>query len=31
MKKTVSEKLDFSTWRKNNTIMLVKGGWFGIF
>jgi hypothetical protein len=29
MKKTVSEKLDFSNWRKNNTIMLVKGGWFG--
>jgi hypothetical protein len=29
MKQTAVEKLDFSTWRKNNTIMLVKGGWFG--
>lgn len=29
MKQIAVEKLDFSTWRKNNTIMLVKGGWFG--
>jgi hypothetical protein len=29
MKQTLVEKLDFSSWRKKNTIMLIKGGWFG--
>ena len=22
-------ELDFTSWRKKNTIMLIKGGWFG--
>lgn len=26
--KTV-EKLDYLSWRKKNTVMLIKGGWFG--
>ncbi len=26
--KTV-EKLDYSSWRKKNTVMLIRGGWFG--
>jgi hypothetical protein len=29
MKQTAVEKLDYSSWRKKNTIMLIKGGWFG--
>jgi len=23
------EKLDYSSWRKKNTVMLIRGGWFG--
>jgi hypothetical protein len=22
-------KLDYSSWRKKNTVMLIRGGWFG--
>jgi len=29
MKQTAVEKLDYFSWRKKNTIMLIKGGWFG--
>ena len=29
MKQTTVKQLDFSSWRKKNTIMLILGGWFG--
>jgi hypothetical protein len=29
METQTKEKLDYSSWRKNNTVMLIRGGWFG--
>lgn len=29
METKAQEKLDYSSWRKNNTVMLIRGGWFG--
>ena len=27
--KMTEVKLDYSSWRKKNTVMLIRGGWFG--
>jgi len=29
METQTKEKLDYSSWRKNNTVILIRGGWFG--
>ena len=29
MEAKTEEKLDYLSWRKKNTVMLIRGGWFG--